>query len=317
MNWFRKDTARYRFAPKYEKMSFAAVDEETNEGVKAKLAAAPVRLEAGLNRRFRFRQQLLHDLALVTLPDGAQGTINALLSDKKARPATLRVLKALTTREHSVRVKPDGLIVTTLISCPRLLKPHLLLAGEPVALCDISSAHWMFLPRLINERLAYRQRRGDDAPGMKSMQDEMEELIAICSSGSFYSQMCREGATPEDIKKRKKLLNVLLNSPQSKTASNVLWRGLKRRFPNCVSIIEVLKRRDHRAISRQLQHFTSAAISTALLDVQAQGIHAIPDTDCLIVRQRDHAAACRSIGKAMHKETRGVLVKVGGVHYEP
>jgi hypothetical protein len=143
----------------------------------------------------------------------------------------------------------------------------------------------------------------------------MQRLIELCSSGSFYAQMCREGATAEDIKKRKKILNVLMNSKGGRAESNVVWRGLKRRFPHCFSIIKSIKKDDYRNISRALQHFTASAITAALLEMQAQNMPCIPDTDCLIVRQRDKLAACSAIGAAMFHETRGVSITVGGIRY--
>lgn len=279
------------------------------------MGIAPQRLEKGLNARFPFRGPLRRDLARVTIPETAQGIVDELLKDKKKRDATRRVVLAISTREHTVKVKPDGLIVTSLVSCPRALKPHLHLDGEPVALCDISSAHWMFLPRLIQDRLDFCRKRGDDEESMESMRAEMQSLVELCSSGSFYASMSRKGADDDEIKKRKKLLNVLLNSRRSRAESNVVWQGMKRRFPHCFGIIESIKKDDHRNISRALQHFTANAINGALLEMQALGLPAIPDTDALIVRQRDREAACLAIGRAMFCETRGVCVTVDGVRF--
>ena len=314
-NQWRKESTRYLVAPRFQKLALAGPDGETNAKTLAKLKDAQQRLQRGLNSRFRFRAPLLRDLARVTIPENAQGVIDQLLSDKGKRDATRRSVMASATREHTVKVKPDGLIVTSLVSCPRELKPRLHLAGEPVALCDISSAHWMFLPRLIQDRLDYCRKRGDDEASMGPMKEEMQRLVALCSSGSFYASMCREGADDVEIKNRKKLLNVLMNSPRSRAASNVVWRGLKRRFPHCFGIVESIKRNDHRAISRALQHFTADAITAALLEMQALGLPAIPDTDCLIVRERDAETACRLIGAAMFRETRGVSVTVGGIKW--
>lgn len=316
VNQFRKASARYRIAPQFGKLALSNLDVRTNAKTLAKLERAPERPETGLNRRFPFRKQLLHDLALVTIPESAREVQDGVLADKDSRKATLGVVNAIATREHIVVVKPDGLIRTSLLSCPRALKPHLHLAGEPVALCDISSAHWMFLPRLLQDRLAYCRERGDEEKSMAPMMAEMQRLIELCSSGSFYASMCREGATDEELKKRKKLLNVLLNSPQSRAASNVVWRGLKRKFPHCFGIIKAIKRDNHRNISEQLRHFTAKAIEAALLEMQGRGLPAIPDTDCLIVRERDKKAACHAIGKAMFAETRGVCVTVGGMRFQ-
>lgn len=316
VNQTGKASARYLVAPPFQKLALAEPDKQTNTKTLSKLKHAPERLEAGVNRRWPFRAQLLHDLALVTIPDCPRDVLDGLLKDKDSRDSTRRTVQAISTREHIVKVKGDGLIVTSLVSCPRELKPHLRLDGEPVALCDISSAHWMFLPRLIQDRLDFCRKRGDDEAGLEPMKAEMQRLMELCSSGSFYAQMCREGATAEDIKKRKKVLNVLMNSKGGRAESNVVWRRLERRFPHCFGIIESIKKDDHRNISMALQHFTASAITAALIELQARNVPCIPDTDCLIVRERDKDAACRAIGAAMHHETRGVFVTVGGIRYE-
>jgi hypothetical protein len=316
VSWWRKESARYLIAPHFQKLALSGPDSETNTKTLEKLKDAPQRLEKGLNARFPFRGPLLQDLARVTIPETALGMVDGLLKDKKKRDVTRRVVLAVSTREHVVKVKPDGLIVTSLISCPRALKPHLHLAGEPVALCDISSAHWMFLPRLIQDRLDFCRKRGDEVSSMESMKAEMQRLVELCSSGSFYASMCRKGAGDDEIKARKKLFNVLLNSHRSRAESNVVWQGLKRRFPHCFGIIESIKKDNHRNISKALQHFTATAITAALLEIQRQGLLAFPDTDCLIVRARDKEVACRIIADKMLKETRGVLVTVGGLRFE-
>lgn len=315
VNQWRKESTRYLVAPRFQKLALAGPDGETNAKTLAKLKDAPQRLQRGLNSRFPFRGPLLKDLALVRIPESAQGVVDELLKDKDYRNAARGVVLAISTRDHTVKVKPDGLIVTSLVSCPRELKPHLHLAGEAVTLCDISSAHWMFLPRLIQDRLDYCRKRGDDESIMGPMKAEMQRLVEICSSGSFYAQMCREGAPEEDIKKRKTVLNVLMNSERKQAESNVVWRGLKRRFPHCFRIIEAIKKNEHRNISRALQHFTANAINAALLEMQGLALPAIPDVDSLIVRERDKETACHAIGSAMFRETRGVCVTVGGIRF--
>lgn len=308
-------SACYLIAPAHQRTRFGSTDDQTPPGIRKKLENAPKRRESGLNHRWKFREQLLHNLALVSIPDSASATVDELLADKNTRQATRDVVHAIATREHRVTVKPSGQIVTSLISCPRVLKPLLHIASEPVVLCDIASAHWMFLPRLVSDRLAYCRSLGYDESSLDPMNTELIRLIAHCSTGSFYANTLPDGATDDEIKRRKKLLNVLLNSPTSKAAKNIVWRELGRKFPLCIGIVDAIKRKDHRAISRQLQHFQANAIRAALIDMQTKGLPAIPDTDALIVRRRDHAAACLAIGKAMFAETRGVRVTVGGVHY--
>lgn len=310
-----KKSARYRLAPALRTMALNATDDETTPCIRRKLENAHERRERGLNRGFPFRETLLRDLARVSLPSSADDVKARLLGNQDTRPSALRSINAIATQEHTVKVMGSGLIVTSLISCPRDLKSLWHLDGEAVTLCDISSAHWMFLPRIVKNRLDYCRARGDPEETLKPMADEFSRLVDLCSSGTFYAQMCREGATPEDIKRTKGIANMLLNQPQSKASKNVIWRGLHRRFPHCFGIIADIKKRDHREISKQLQSFTARAIAAALIDMQGKGLPAIPDSDCLIVRDRDKAAACLAIGRAMFTETRGVFATVGGVRY--
>ena len=317
VNSFARHSARYVLTTEGSRLVLVTAECSLAAVAARKVAAAPERLENALNRRWPFRAQLLRDLAKVALAgtEAARATITTLLECRDTRSCTRAVVNAIATLEHTARVQPSGQITTSLNSCPRELKPHLCIEGEPVAICDISSAHWMFLPRLLTNRIEYRRQRGDDEMELASLKDELGRLIELCSSGSFYASTLPDTATAADIKNRKALLNVLLNSPQSKAATNCVWRSLRQRFPLCLAIIDSIKADDHRAISRQLQHFTASAITAALQAMQRQGLPAIPDTDALIVRQRDREAACHAIGLAMFRETRGVCVKVDGIKF--
>lgn len=318
VGFHEKKSACYRPGPHFPTVKIPAITAETTPCIARKVENSIQRREAGLNKRFPFRGPLLADLRKLTIPASAQATVEGLLSDKDYQPSTQRTIAAIKAQNHTVRVKPSGLIVTSMISCPRPLKPLLHLAGEPVALCDISSAHWTFLPRLVADRIAFRRKRGhagDDEISLAPLVAEFERLIQFLSAGSFYRQFSRIDATEEEIKARKKLLNVLLNDRLERSKNNRLWRWVRSRFPRCLNIIADIKKDNYRLIGRQLQHFTAKAIEAALLDMQRQGLPAIPDTDSLIVRECDHEAACRAIGKAMFEGTRGVCVTVGGNRY--
>ena len=316
-NFHAKSSARYRLGLACPHEQLTATDDHTTPCVARKLQGSLQRREAGLNRRFKFRQQLLVDLAQVSVPPLANKVVDELLGSPNYRPSTLRVLKAIGTREHSVRVGASGLIVTSLISCPRDLKPLLYLSDESVSLCDIASAHFMFLPRLVADRIDYCRQRGDSEESLAVLLAERCRLIEFLSGGPVYPRLCKEGATPAQIKTKKTVVNMLLNSPSKRSENHKTWKALRQRFPLCVGIIEAIKKDDHRKISKQLQHFTANAITAALQELQALGIPAIPDTDSLIVRKRDREAACAAIGKAMYDETRGVLVTVDGIKFAP
>jgi hypothetical protein len=318
VGFHEKKSACYRPGPHFPPVKIPAITAETTPCIARKVENSIQRREAGLNRRFPFREPLLADLRKLTIPASAHATVEGLLNDKDYQPSTQRTVAAVKARNHTVTVKPSGLTVTSMLSCPRPLKPLLHLAGEPVALCDISSAHWTFLPRLVADRIAFRRKRGhtgDDEISLAPLVAEYERLIKVMSKGSFYRLFCRDDATEAEVKARKKLLNVLLNSKNHRSKNNKLWKWVRSKFPLCIGIIEAIKRENHRNIGRQLQHFTAKAIEAALLDMQRQGLPAFPDTDSLIVRECDRVAACHAIGKAMYEETRGVRVTVGGMRF--
>ena len=317
VGFHEKKSACYRPGPHFPTVKIPAIAAETTPCIARKVENSFQRREAGLNRRFPFREHLLADLCKLVIPVSAQATVEGLLNDKDYQSSTQRAIAAIKARKHTVTVKPSGLTVTSMISCPRELKPLLHLAGEPVALCDISSAHWMFLPRLVADRIAFRRKRGDDENGLAPLVAEYERLILFLSAGSFYRQFSRNDATEADIKARKKLLNILLNDKLERSKNNRLWHWVRSKFPLCLYIIADIKKNNHRLISKQLQNFTAKAIEAALMDMQRQGLPAIPDTDALIVRECDREAACHAIRKAMFVETRGVRVTVGGIRYGP
>lgn len=315
VNFHVKSSARYQRGPLSPQGRIMGTDKETTSCVRRKGETATQRREKGLNRRFPFRQQLLVDLRLVTDSNDGRDVVDELLKSPNTRPSTRGTLTAIATREHSVKVKETGQIVTSLGSCPRPLKPLLLLGGESVALCDISSAYPMLLPRLLSDRIAYKLSQGESEASVLALRAEHGRLVEFLSEGPLYIRLCREGATAQEVKTKKIIFNMLLNAPNERSKNHRTWLAFRRHFPLCLDIIAAIKSKNHRNIGIQLRHFTAKAITAALLELQAVGIPAIPDTDCLIVRQKDKEVACHAIGRAMFEETRGVLVTVGGVRF--
>src|SRR6266480_4433474 len=128
----------------------------------SKLKFAGPRCENRLNRKYRFRKQLLADLAAVSFSPSARPIIAKGFSGENFH--NLRALMtAIDCGSHSVRISERGQITTSLGSCPRQLQPHLLLHGDPIVICDISNAHWNFLPLMLANRIHYVSRE----PGRK------------------------------------------------------------------------------------------------------------------------------------------------------
>ena len=219
--------------------------------------------------------------------------------------------------KHRVTVSPTGQITTSISGCPRELKKFLLIDGEPVVSCDISHAHHCFLPRLLADRIQYLRKQHASEVEVSEIEAERISLIYFLSDGDYYAKWCRDPKSKTQRKEKKTLLNMLLNWPNLKCEGNKLYRYMRRRFPITFGICEVIKAKDHRNMSKSLQHYTAEAINGALLKAQALGIPAIPDVDAIICPKRHRETVCRLIGEEVYNISGGVCCKVDEVRYEP
>jgi hypothetical protein len=185
-------------------------------------------------------------------------------------------------QQHFVKVSERGQITTSIGSCPRDLQPHLLLGGEPTVSCDIANAHWNFLPLILAERLDFVS----GSPGWQNYVNdgwgEHNQLVALLSYGDFYRIWCADPRDDDERDGKKTILNILLNDRNEVCERNVLFRKFRAEFPITFGILADIKRNDHRNLSKQLHRFTADAIAAALLEMQREGIAAIPHVDALI-----------------------------------
>jgi hypothetical protein len=278
-----------------------------------KLASSDERCEARLNRKYPFRKQLLVDLAAISFSPSARPFIAAELSGKNFY--NLRALvTAIDGGNHFVRVSERGQITTSLGSCPRELQPHLLLHGVPTVTCDISNAHWNFLPLILANRLHHVSRKPAREEYMRDGWREHGQLIAVLNDGHFYRTWCVDSENEHERSEKKIILNILLNQNNEKCQSNRLYRRIKAEFPITFGIIEDIKRNDHRNLSKQLHRFTADAIAAALFEVQGGGIAAIPLVDALICQEKHRTTVCEAIGRQIFQAT-GVCCTVAGIRY--
>ena len=258
-----------------------------------KLVSADDRRENRLNRKYPFRKQLLTDLAAVSFSDSARRIIAKGFSTKGFD--NLRTLvTAIDGGKHFVRVSERGQVTTSLGSCPRELQPHLLLHGSPVVSCDISNAHWNFLPLILTNRLRYVSH--ESAGREKYVNDgwrEHNRLVALLSDGDFYRTWCIDPQDDGERDQKKNLLTILLNQKNEKCQQNHLYQRIRAAFPITFAIVEDIKRDDHRNLAKQLQRFTADAIAGALLEAQRKGITAIPHVDALICQQKDGSVSVK------------------------
>jgi hypothetical protein len=280
-----------------------------------KIASADDRRENRLNRIYPFRKQLLVDLPAVSFSPSARPMIAKGFWGKGSD--NLRTLvTAIDGGRHFVRVSVRGQITTSIGSCPRELQPYLLLHGEPIVSCDISHAHWNFLPSILANRLNFVSASPDRHNYINDRWSEHNQLVARLSDGDFYRTWC---ADPQDNKERdekKKVLHVLLNTKNEVCERNGLYWKIRANFPATLRAVKDIKRKDHRNLSKQLQRFTADAVTAALLEVQREGIAAIPHVDALICQRKNRARVCEAIGRRIFQAT-GVCCAVGGIRYSP
>jgi hypothetical protein len=278
-----------------------------------KLASSDERCETRLNRKYPFRKQLLVDLAAISFSPSARPLIAAELSGKNFH--NLRALvTAIDGGNHFVRVSERGQITTSIGSCPRELQPHLLLHGVPTVTCDISNAHWNFLPSILANRLHHVSREAATEKYISAGWSEHDRLIALLSEHDFYRTWCVDPRNGDEREEKKIILNILLNKKNDDCERNVLYRRIRTEFPITFRIIEDIKRNDHRNLSKQLHRFTADAIAAALLEVQREGIAAIPHVDALICQEKHRVRVCEAIGRQIFQAT-GVCCTVGGIRY--
>jgi hypothetical protein len=184
--------------------------------------------------------------------------------------------RSVREKQRNISVDPCGTIHTFVRLTPRELKPHLTIHGNPVAICDIESAHMCVLPCLIQERIDWLAKRGKRTEGLES---ERQHLISLLASTDIYNHLA-EGS---DRSKFKKSLLSSINMPTAKAFHVEAYQRFRRAFPLAVGIIEDIKTKGHHGISRPLQHHTARIITHAMAGTQKSGIPCIPDTDALIV----------------------------------
>jgi hypothetical protein len=309
-----KTSAVYRFAGPYGKKRLQLTLTLTPK-LAQKRASASDRCDKRLNRKFPWRQQLFVDLRAISFPDSARRIIASGLVGE-GRENLTRLLRAVDAEAHFIKVSERGQITTSITSCPRELQPHLLLGGKPTAFCDISNAHWNFLPLILANRLDYVSGPPDKQKYINDGWREHNELVGLLSGGDFYRTWCVDPQNEEEREGKKAILNLLLNSNNEDCERNSLYRRVRAEFPITFRIIEDIKRKDRRNLSKQLQRFTADAVAAALREVQREGITAIPHVDALICQDKDRELVCEAIGRQVFHAT-GVCCRVGDIRYSP
>ena len=213
-------------------------------------------------------------------------------------------------QQPSERLRLDGAstLHSPISSCPKVIRPLLLLDGQDVVESDIPGAHITMLTKLYGEQFLGRlhiEHTPEDA------QRERQELIAHIESGDVYA-----GSTPAERKKNKLTLLTSLNMALKAQMAMPVTHDLLAHRPILKAVICAVKRKDYRALSGYLQRWTSDVVNESLLALHARGIPSIPIVDCLMVRRQDEATAREELSSRLYVST-GVCAKVGGIRYTP
>lgn len=306
-------STKYELAPEYVG-KVRQFDVPLPRKLHSKLTQADSRREQRLNKKDRFREPLLADLARLELAPEARPVIARLYARGSGGSGLQGIVGAIDTKRHSVRVDVRGTVHTSISSLPRELKGFVTLDGKPAISCDVSHMHHNFLPRLLADRIAFKHREHPTGD-LQHLEAERVRLVERLSSSDYYRSWCKDETDDAERKQKKGLINALLNMPNSKCTANGFYQWMRRTFPLTFGIVEDIKRDDQRNLSKQLQRFTSNAINGALRELQTEGIAAIPQTDAILCQAHHEARVRRAIGEWVFRESTGVRCKVNGVPF--
>lgn len=292
----RKASAKYRLIGKRRQITAYL----TKAQIEA-LEEAPVRQDARLNRKHPTRKKLLNDLRLIGLSSkGRDMALEMMTAGNKATGIKQFIEAIKGERAHRVSYDPSGTNRNFVMRCPKELKDHLTIEGEPVAIIDMRAAHLCILPRVAGERIQWLRAKGGQT---KALEAERKKLMQVLQSGDIYQEL-GQGLRRDQFKRQ--LLQSL--NMTSRAAWHLdAYQRLKAAFPKITDIIEDLKKKDHRGLSKQLQFFTAQIIEGAMLEAKERSMPCIPDTDALIVQKR-HKDEARSILNESIMQVTGLIL---------
>jgi len=291
----RKASARYRLNPAYGKPR--PIQTSITRQQVEKMATAAQRQETRLNRRHRTREGIAATLSTIGISSAGNELALMMLTGGEKAQGIGKFLKPLNEPSlRKIKIDPSGTIHHFVKNCPRELKPHLLLDGKPSVIVDMKAAHLVCLLCVARDRIKWM---GDNGRNAADLEGELARYKATLESGDIYEEL--GGAA--DRKKFKKTLLSSLNMATSKAIHLPPYQRLKASFPRIVGIIQDIKQNDHRALSKQLQHFTAKIIEAATHEAQCMEIATLPDTDAMIVPKQFETLARTLLNNAIHEVT--------------
>ncbi|WP_035615308.1 hypothetical protein [Haloferula sp. BvORR071] len=286
--------------------------------LEAKLAMAEPRKERRLSAKQPWRARLRVTLGRVSLSAACERLALELVLEKPAGAKGVKRVLEILKGAIPAKVGADqaGHITTSFSNCPRELKPHLLIAGEEVGLCDITAAHFCILPRVIRDGLEQAGVSDCCEGDTQALWEEHGRFVELLSTSDLYREFSEDPQSDASRRAAKERLLKVLNLKTQWARKDPTYRRFQEKFPLIVKFIEQVKRQDHRAIQAPLRHYTAMAVNRALVRLQEAGVDAIPDSDCLICPQRHRDLVCRILGKEIFLLS-GVRCIVGGRRFQP
>ena len=208
-------------------------------------------------------------------------------------------------------LNPDKMktIHSDISRCPKEIRPHLLLDGEPVVEMDISGAHLIVVTKIYEPAFLVRFGVPHEPADAER---ERRSLVEMIETGDAYA-----GETEEEKQKRDKSKKAQLTSLNIEVKVQMAMKAAQRLSadrPIFLAVMWAVKRKNHRSLSQWLQRWLSDIVNAAVVSLDADGIPSIPIVDCLMVRQRDEAPARDELASRIYAAT-GVCAKVGGIRY--
>jgi hypothetical protein len=208
-------------------------------------------------------------------------------------------------------LNPDKMktIHSDISRCPKEIRPHLLLDGEPVVEMDISGAHLIVVTKIYEPAFLVRFGVPHEPADAER---ERRSLVEMIETGDAYA-----GETEEEKQKRDKSKKAQLTSLNIEVKVQMAMKAAQRLSadrPIFRAVMWAVKRKNHRSLSQWLQRWLSDIVNAAVVSLDADGIPSIPIVDCLMVRQRDEARARDELASRIYAAT-GVCAKVGGIRY--
>ena len=210
-------------------------------------------------------------------------------------------------------LNPDQMktIHSDISRCPKEIRPHLLLDGEPVVEMDISGAHLIVVTKIYEPAFLVRFGVPHEPADAER---ERRSLVEMIETGDAYA-----GETEEEKQKRDKSKKAQLTSLNIEVKVQMAMKATQRLSadrPIFRAVMWAVKRKNHRSLSQWLQRWLSDIVNAAVVSLDDDGIPSIPIVDCLMVRQRDEARARDELASRIYAAT-GVCAKVGGIRYVP